>query len=217
MANLLTERFDGTIDDWTALDEADATTSGPGVWVLRTEDDVQQSSNIFGSDDLPRVPGTFFTYDLGASWTLYTMTLRINSTDNDNIGFMVYYQDVNNYIQYRTASQAGEGILWQKVAGVQTELASETFTYISGKWYDYEIEVTATTVTVSRDGADLFGGSVNHTGPASGTVGLYCSGNQSGFFDTVIVDENVAPVIGLTAPHIAQSGASFNAGIARIF
>lgn len=216
MAILLTEHWDGTAADWTQLDESDATTSAPGVWAVSANNDMRQSSNIFGSSDLPRVPGTFLIYDNGFTWKEYTMDIRVDSTDNDNIGFMVYYEDVNNYIQFRTTSQGNESVLWQKVGGVQTELASETFAYNVAAWYQYEVMVEPAKITIKRNNQVLFGGSINHSGQASGTIALYSAGNTLSIFDSIIVKDNEFPPGGMTSPRIATIRSPITQSIGRI-
>lgn len=187
---LLAEHFDGNLDDWTQHDESDATTSAPGVWVINSDDELTQTANIFGSNDGVRRPGTFLIYDNGASWSLYTLTVQMIGIDNDHLGFMVYYQDEDNYVQFRMSNQAGEAILWKKVAGVQTEMASSTFTPTLTEWYFFEAIVEAATLTISRNGNEMFGGPVALSGLASGTVALFCSGNDNTIFDDVVVKEN---------------------------
>lgn len=210
MAILLEEYFNGTLADWTVTDEADATSDAPSAWSISATDFLTNTSNIGGAPVEPRRPGSFITYDNGASWTLYTANARIASNDNDTIGMVVYYQDVDNYIQYRTSSQDGTEVLWKKVAGVQTFLASGTFSYGAVQWLNINFTLASGTVNVKRDGIQLFGGDVVVTDIASGTVGFFTSFNDPGFYDTMLVDDNIVDDPDIVGPKLIVVPRAFN-------
>lgn len=176
---------------WTVVDEGKI--DGPSKWSV-VNGEVVQSSNIYG----PNVPavdnrkGTFAYYDRGNSlnWTDYTFSATLRATDNDGTGLMFRYQDPENYYKLELDNQRKFSKLFKVVDGVETTLAHVAEPgYTPGTKFDIEIKVVGNQIQVFRDGIDLFGGPIIDDSHSSGTVALYSWGNQSNYYDDVIVKD----------------------------
>jgi hypothetical protein len=185
LSYLLEENFDdGDYTGWSVVDQANF--FGPSNWSAATGTMVQ-SSNIYSVPvgvELTKL-GTYAWYTAGAGWTDYRTTLMISSDDNDAIGFMFRYQDDNNYYRFSWDKQRKYRRLVKKVNGVISLLAEDNVPYVAGQ--DYQLEVTAqdSTLQVHIEGTSIF--SVTDSSLSSGTIALYCWGNEGGYFDEIMV------------------------------
>ncbi|TCN17548.1 metallophosphoesterase [Mesobacillus foraminis] len=182
---------DGLMKDWTIVDEG--TIDAPSKWSV-AEGEVVQSSNIYG----PNVPavdnrkGTFAYYDKHSAfnWGDYTFSATLNATDNDGIGLMFRYQDPDNYYKLELDNQRKFSKLFKVVDGKETTLAHMAEPgYIPGTKFELEIKVSGNQIQVFRDGIDIFGEPIIDNSHSKGTVALYSWGNQSNYFDDVLVKD----------------------------
>ncbi|WP_373231446.1 metallophosphoesterase [Cohnella sp.] len=188
---LMSDDFnDGNITGWTVVDEG--TISAPSNWsVVRGE--VQQSSNIYGPDvsSTSNRKGTFAYYNnSGAfSWTNYSFASVLRSTDDDGIGLLFRYQNQNNYYKLDLDKQRNFVKLFKVVNGVETTLKTATVPgYTQGANTNLEVKVIGNQIQVFQDSIDIFGGPITDNSLVTGTVALYCWGNQNSYFDDVSVD-----------------------------
>lgn len=216
MAILLDDDLSGnSLTGWTQEDDAAATSNDPGVWAALSGR-IEQTSNIFGPNDGDYPAGTNLTYDAGFGFARYKYTVDVRSTDNDDIGVLAYYQDIDNYYLFTMNSQVSEIYLIKKVAGVVTTLAEDLAVgYTTNQTYEIEIDLqTPGQITVSRDSVELFGGAVADSDLTSGTIGFWSSANANSEFDNVLV-ENLAsgtPQVGFTVDPDAVSVYQFEDG-----
>ncbi|WP_217896393.1 metallophosphoesterase [Oceanobacillus rekensis] len=183
---------DGLMVDWTVVDEG--TVSAPSNWsVVRGE--VVQSSNIYGPD-VPAVDnrkGTFAFYDRANainSWSDYTFSTTLRSTDDDGIGLMFRYQDPDNYYKLDLDEQRNFIKLFKVVDGMETTLAHvEKPGYITGANIELEIKVIGNQIQAFKDGIDIFGEPIIDDSHSNGTVALYAWGNPNSYFDDVLVSK----------------------------
>jgi hypothetical protein len=180
---------DGHLKDWTIVDEGNI--DGPSKWSVENGE-VVQSSNIYG----PNVPavdnrkGTFAYYDKGSTlnWEDYTFSATLRATDNDGVGLMFRYQDPDNYYKLELDNQRKFSKLFKVVDGVETTLAHVAEPgYNPGTKFELEIKVVGNQIQVYRDGIDLFGEPIIDDSHSNGTVAFYSWGNQSNYFDDVLV------------------------------
>lgn len=187
---LMTDDFnDNNINGWTVVDEG--TINAPSTWsVVRGE--VGQTSNIYGPDvsSTNNRKGTFAYYNnSGAfSWTNYSYSAILRSTDDDGIGLMFRYQNQNNYYKLDLDKQRNFAKLFKVVNGVETMIATATAPgYTQGANSNLEVKVIGNQIQVFQDGKDIFGGPVTDNSLTTGTVAMYCWGNQNSYFDDVSV------------------------------
>ncbi|WP_069187891.1 family 16 glycoside hydrolase [Sporosarcina globispora] len=182
---------DGHMKDWTIVDEG--TIDAPSKWSV-VNGEVVQSSNIYGPD-VPAVDnrkGTFAYYDKHSAfnWEDYTFSATLRATDNDGTGLMFRYQDPDNYYKLELDSQRKFSKLFKVVDGVETTLAHVAEPgYIPGTKFELEIRVVGNQIQVYRDGIDIFGGPIMDDSHTKGTVALYSWGNQSNYYDDVLVKD----------------------------
>ena len=184
---LLDESFnDGNYSGWSLVNQG--TVDGPMSWSAASGSMVQ-SSNVYslpGGNELPK-PGTYAWYTAGTGWTDYKTTVTIESADDDAIGIMFRYQDVNNYYRFSWDKQRGYRRLVKCVNGKFTLLAEDSVPYVTGQDYQLEITAQGSTLQVSIDGSLVF--SVTDSALSSGTIGLYCWGNVGSYFDDIVVED----------------------------
>ena len=77
--------------------------------------------------------------------------------------------------------------LTKVVGGVETQIATQSGGYIQDQDVYVVIECKGAQFKASIDGEELFGGPVNDSSIRSGSVGLYCWGNEGATFDNVWV------------------------------
>jgi hypothetical protein len=190
-AVLFSDNFsDGNMTGWSVVDKG--TISAPSSWQV-VAGEVQQSSNIYGPDvnAVANRAGTYAYYNSGAafSWTHYTFSAQLRSTDDDGIGIMFRYVNQNNYYKIDLDAQRSFRKLFKVVNGVETTLATAGGGYTVGANFILKVTVAGSKIRVFIDGNDIFGGAITDSALASGSVALYCWGSQSCFFDNVSVQD----------------------------
>ncbi len=193
LAILLSDNFDdGDLAGWTVLDQG--TKQGPSSWSAASQE-ARQSSNIHSSsaDNTEQRDGTILYWNDAAaqSWQDYTVAATFRSTDNDGIGLVFSFTDENNYYKIDFDQQQSFSTLFQVSGGAETVLASVSGPgYVIGAETPLSVTVTDSTITVLRDGEDVFGGPVTGGTLSAGTVGLYSWGNNGAHFDNLTVSSN---------------------------
>ena len=199
---LFGDDFSGTLANWTVVDEG--TDTAPSNWVI-SAGELQQTSNIFDGvhdpEDLPK-KGTFVVAG-NTTWTDYTFSVDMRSTDDDAIGVMFRYQDADNYYRFSMDSERGYRRLVKNEGGVFTLLFEDAVPYVLGQWYQLEVIVNEDRMQVSLDGERL--GAVADGSHPAGQIALYGWGNTGMTFDNVSVVEGgsvsaVPPAITISAP-----------------
>jgi predicted outer membrane repeat protein len=183
---LLEEFTDGNYNGWTIVTQG--TVSPPASWSASTHEMVQ-SSNVYSNPVTdPKMLGTFAYWTGGLSWTDYEMTLTMKSDDDDAMGVMFRYQDQNNYYRFAWLRQnhgqpVGRMQLSRIQNGVCTVLHHVDSPYTTGVTYNIKISAIGSFVYVNDTMVLLD----TDTTFASGSVALYCWGNQGTHFDNIRV------------------------------
>lgn len=169
-------------DDFEDTDIHPAWSFINGTWSIYNDGTMRQSSNYYGStyDDA--------CYAIAGSldWENYVISCDFRSTDNDYIGFVFNYQDASNMYMFRWDQQESLRVLSKYVNGVETILASDEVPYVTSTWYHMDIYTLMGTHAIVIDGIEIF--SADDNSFTSGKVGLYCWGNQSGYWDNLNVE-----------------------------
>jgi hypothetical protein len=195
---LLNERFEAAdLLNWTVVDQG--TRDGPSSWYTRAGR-VEQAANIYGPDAIATENrlGTilYWTKPAALSWSNYSASVTFISSDDDGVGLVFRYTNPSNYYKLELDLQRNFRKLLRLANGVESTLASEAQGYQQNVPARLLIRVDGSTITVSLDGAQLFGGPVNDPVPIpAGTVGLYCWGSTGvAFYDLLVAAENLPPV-----------------------
>ncbi|MBD3185004.1 hypothetical protein GF312_22160 [Candidatus Poribacteria bacterium] len=96
--------------DWVVYDEDDLGDPGPSSWeVLDSPIDgpaMSQSSNIWGDATDTVAIGSFVVYDL-EEWTDFILEVDVVANDNDGMGLVWRWEDINNHYRYITMIDPG--------------------------------------------------------------------------------------------------------------
>ncbi len=183
--------FSGTLANWTIVDEV-GTVDGPSNWFV-SGGLLQQTSNIndgnLARDHLPKKATFALTGDV--LWTDYTLTADLRSGDNDAIGLMFRYQDVDNYYRFSMDSQRGYRRLVKNENGVFTLLFEDAVPFALGQWYDLRVVVSGSKILIYID--DVLWAHVADAALPVGRIAAYAWGNTGISFDDVIVAEGIVP------------------------
>jgi len=149
-----------------------------------------QSANIYTYPyDLnpPVMRGTCALWRFGADWKNYNFQANIKSYDDDAIGIMFRYKDENNYYRFSWG-----GSHYQKI--MLSKMVNNVYTILSQKSESGLYPHDWCTLWISAIGSDLkvYIGStlqLSASDPCldSGTIALYCWGDEGACFDDVIV------------------------------
>ncbi len=181
---LFSDDFSSTLANWAIIDEG--TTSAPSKWAINNGV-LGQTSNIYGGTlvaaDLPK-PGTFAVAG-DSVWTDYTFSTRLKATDNDGMGVMFRYQDSDNYYRFSMDSERKFRRLVKKVGGTFTLLAEEPVGYKTNQWYDLQVVLSGTSISIYIDGQ--LWNTITDGDLSNGSIALYSWGNNGLYFDDVLV------------------------------
>jgi len=179
---LLEDNFgDGNLNGWT---QVDTDTNDPGNWFV-SSGEVRQNNNG---------PESFLYWNDAAAlnWSNYTVSAKLESGDNDNIGLMVGYQDASNYYNVRINDESNITVIEKVVAGTRTTLVSNGGNYSQGTPFTLEVEFGGGTITAFQDGNQI--ATASDSTFASGSVGLNSIWNDDSRFDDVVVT-STGPVV----------------------
>ena len=181
-----TEDFsDGDLSGWTIVDAA-GTKQGPSVWTV-SGGTLIQSTDIYKYADFGTLDmlGTQIYLNEGLNWTDYTLQMKMRSQDDDALGIVFRYQNSQNYYRFAWNQQRNFRQLVKCVDGQFTLLAQDSVPYSTGRDYTVRIETAADQILVFVDGKQIF--NVRDGSLGTGTIGMYCWGNQGSCFDDVSV------------------------------
>ncbi len=211
---LLHEHFDdlpttsvtrnGWLGKWLVHDQSGAL-NGPSSWRVLSKPGnsfvVAQTTAIGGGSTDPAdpaKPGTILLYvgptnvdtpDIPQRWTDYRLSAQMRATTGSGaMGLAFRMTSSNDYFRFSLNQQEGTRSLVRSVAGVQTLLAQDQFTYTNNRDYVVTAEVIGQTIRIYQDGSLVFmiedaGGST------AGKPGLYCWKNSGVEFANVRVDD----------------------------
>lgn len=182
---LMRDRFaEGSTSGWTFVDEG--TVSAPSSWQI-FEGTLRQTSNIHSlpntSNALNKRGSQAITGDL--SWSDVIVNLKIQSFDNDEIGFSFRRTNSQNCYRFSMSRQHNNRRLIKIVDGSFTLLWEDNFAYEVGRTYDLAIVAIGSTLRGFIDKVPMF--VVKDDDLLTGQIGLYCWANTDARFSKVQV------------------------------
>ncbi len=187
---------DTDLSDWMIVDQG--RWGGPSRWSV-VGGALTESSGVRRLEwpwSVARL-GTLAVYREGLAWTDYSVSLSLRSQDRHDLGVVFRYQDANNYYRFSWNGQTGVRRLMVCRNGRFTVLASDVRPYEPGTTYAVEVKAQGPVLEVEVDGEILL--ATTDATLASGTIGLYSSGNRGSAFDDILVDDltgvNLSPRI----------------------
>ena len=141
----------------------------------------------------PKMLGTYAWWQAGTSWTNYQVSLTMKSLDNDAMGMMFRYQDPNNYYRFTWLNQDhSQGIGRRQLVKFQDGqfevLAHDDVPYAVGQEYQVRITANGGSLRVYIDGQLALSG--GDSSLQSGSVALYCWGNEGTYFDNIYLQNS---------------------------
>ena len=153
-----------------------------GTW-SEASGNIRQTSNYYVTGNLL---GGCFSLTGSLFWENYMFSCDLMSTDNDDIGVVFNWQDEQNMYMFNWNLQGNTRRLYKWVNGTQTILASDAVGYTTNQWYKIDIYTISGELVVAIDGVQIF--NVDDNTFTSGKAGLFCSGNQSSYWDNYKVE-----------------------------
>jgi len=150
----------------------------PSKWIF-SKDLIEQKSNIHhgnGSSTNPKQEryGTLAIYQ-GKKFADGTLTLEVNSSDDDSIGIAFCFQDERRHYLFTMDSQRKLRILALKNGSNYTVLGSDKEPYKKGKWYKVAITKKKGQITVKINGNEVL--QATDKTFKSGTIALHSWAN----------------------------------------
>lgn len=169
-------KFEDNFDDGTI---SSLITTNNGTWA-EASGNIRQTSNYFVSGNLL---GGCYAMTGSLLWDNYIIDCDMMSTDNDHIGFVFNWQDdLNTYMFYWNA-EGSYRRLSKWINGTETIIAAQSVPYVLNTWYDIKITSVPGNIKLSIDGVPVF--DVNDNTFTHGKAALFCSGNQSSYWDNL--------------------------------
>jgi hypothetical protein len=188
---LLDERFyDAQLRNWTVIDDAE-TVEGPSEWKVEPDGWLYQRSNIWGrrGDFLGRWYGTLLVAG-DASWSDYSIRMRVKPEDDDGFGLVFRFEDPEHYyrlILIEDGLNGGPITRLDKRDGADyTELGSIKKGYRQGAQMTIEVDVVGDEIRARLDGQTLL--EVKDGQYSRGGIGLFCYAQSGQAFDDVRVE-----------------------------
>ena len=128
----------------------------------------------------PSIPRPLF-------WEDYRLTLTMRSDNDDSIGVVFRYHDLQNYYRFSWNRELACRRLVRCEGGIFSLLAEDSVPYLTGRTYRVEIVARGADLEISIDDNLIF--AVTDTTFPRGTIALYCWGNQASYFDDVRVTD----------------------------
>ena len=171
----------GSLANWTIVDEG--ATDKPSRWQIQSGV-LHQTSNIYTSSTDGAARGTYALTGQTA-WTNYTVSVRMQSTDDDGIGVMFGYKDAKNYYRFAMDQSRSFRRLIKMVNGTPTLLAADTVAFQQARWYQVNATMANGVIEVAVDGQVIF--RVNDSTHTAGKIALYSWCNIGAQYDDVAV------------------------------
>jgi hypothetical protein len=198
-AILLREDFnDGNSNGWTATTQG--TVSAPAAWsvasgVLRQTNDVHSTPTTLAT--IPKL-GTFMRYTNTGTWSNYSVTAELRSSDNDTLGVMFRHSGSGSSQSYYRFSMDSERtnlrLTKLRSNGTWSTLWNQSTAYALDRTYVFEAIVSGTSITVKLDGAQLWSGTDATNPISSGSIAMYSWQNTGAQFDNVLVRNLSVPL-----------------------
>lgn len=178
--------------DWFELfDDPRARRSRPSRWEYNAaEQRIEQLSNIWGGSPGPNTnkPGTYLVLREAANRPPLTdldFMVDLTSEDNDGVGVVFRWQDVDNFYFFIMDSGRGFRLMGKKVEGdfqdLQTPATDLDHGYETGTAHQLRIIAAGSDLTFEVDGQSGPSGSDRSiSGP--GRVGFMCRANNRAYF-----------------------------------
>ncbi len=167
---------------------------GPSAWEVQSGY-IVQTSGIFGgsiSATVPDKPGTMAVTG-SLSWADVRIRASFRSADEDAIGVVFRYQDVDNYYRFSMDRKRSYRRLVKKVGGMFKLLWEDNTAYNLGQLYHFLIEAHGDWLLGSVDDALLF--ALQDKGLSTGRVGFYCWANSAAHFESLSVESLEHPLV----------------------
>lgn len=180
------------------VDDPGAVHNKPSKWAYNsTKKWIQQTSNIHAPagaanlNTLPAKPGTYLLKKVTSKVPAlqdFIFTCRVSSGDDDGIGLVFRYRDVNNFYFFLMDSQRKYRRIGKKVSGAFRELDSPAVDTAKGfkknKKYTLKIIARGITIRVYLDGRLVLKGT-DTTFNKKGRLGFYSWGNSAARFENI--------------------------------
>ncbi|TWU31778.1 dockerin type I domain-containing protein [Novipirellula artificiosorum] len=188
-------------DRWTVVDQVANQSSD---WHV-TSGRLTQSSNIYSWLDPARL-GTYLYYDASEAlrWKDYELNVDVHGTDDDGVGVLFHYTDRDNYYKLDMDAQRGFTRLFKVKNGVQVTIepdsSSDWVSYMVNVKFHLTLQVRGNETVVLIDGEEVRRYSDSDLPLTSGTVALYCWGQEGVTFDNLNVHDLSPPLIEQLTP-----------------
>ncbi len=159
-----------------------------GTW-SEASGNIRQTSNFYTSNNL--LEGCF-SMTGSLLWQNYVVSCDLLSSDNDDIGLVFNWQDEQNMYMFDWNLQGNYRRIIKWVNGVQNILASDGVGYVTNQWYNVMIYSNNGKLVLTIDGIEIF--NVDDNTFTTGKAGLFCSGNQSSYWDNFKVECPGTPI-----------------------
>jgi hypothetical protein len=194
----------GVLDGWLVQDQG--TNLAPSRWEIREAGTpparyIVQTTDIWGGSvdgrdpvkpgamllraDNPALPAGHS--EQPGNWTDYRFSVYLRSEDDDAIGVVFRFVDINWHYRFAMDRERGYRRLLRVAAGATTILAADDFVYQKNRDYLVTVEAIGSSLRVYMDGAPVF--AVDDATMHQGRIGLYCWANAGARFSDVTVDD----------------------------
>jgi len=184
----------GSLAGWTVIDEGPHW--APSQWSVQNGKLRQDSNICLMTSPYDHRQGTFcyWSQPSALAWTDYSLSVTVNTADDDGLGVMFRYQNPSNYYKLELDAQSGDAQrtfrkLFRMVNGVETTLATQSAGYSLNTDFQLAVEVKGSQITMKLDGNTLFGGPVTDGSLTAGTVAMYSWASTGVTFDNVLVTD----------------------------
>jgi PKD repeat protein len=159
-----------------------------GTWA-EASGNIRQTSNYYVTGNLL---GGCFAMTGSLMWENYILSCDMMSSDNDHIGLVFNWQDELNMYMFYWNLEGNYRRLVKWINGTETILASDAIGYGMNTWNQIEIFSISSNLILAINGIHIF--SVTDNTFTTGKAGLFCSGNQSSYWDNVRIECAGTPV-----------------------
>lgn len=168
------------IGRWVVVDEGNI--SAPSSWKV-ANGALQQLSNIYGGA-VPDCPGSYVISGEPA-WKDYRLTVTMRSDDDDAIGVIFRYVDLDNFYRLSLDTQGNYRRLIKVHGGAVTTLWEDVGGYMVGDSFSLTVEVVGSRISAYKGNERLF--EITDNAHLAGRIGLYCWANTGARFERVEV------------------------------
>jgi hypothetical protein len=195
---ILQEDFSsGDLGAWRIID--DGTIEGPSSWQV-FENKVVQSSNIYGGADYtgvddPFKPGTYLLRR-GGELRDFKLSFRMRSTDDDALGVLLRYYDLDNYYRFSWDREKGFACISRAYQGQFSVLSFVNLMYEKERWYNIDVYAVGDKISVSVDHKRIL--DVTDNTLTNGSFAFYSWRNAGSWYSDVSIS-GVGSIVGVDA------------------